>query len=421
MKWKELEVEQSKDLDYKIKVAREVISQAFDIVKRPALAFSGGKDSLVLGDLIKRFFPEQFSRLVVIFGNTGMEFPESLSFARKQGKEWGCEFCEVHPGKTRESGFKYEGQRRILNRLIDDRNASLALKPDGKLKSAETLERLCPPDLRDELQRERLVWPAGSTMSYWWCADQYGWPLLGKSWSLLDARRINIDTFLRYSHSESNNQKLLKYYSVLRHVKISQHCCKVLKKEPSEKAQENLGVDLIFKGLMASESRSRTKNFLTRGYLFEGAKRNYLHGDPFFHCQPLAIWSDADIWEYIKRFNVAYSPLYDITYRTENGTEKIKRNGCLGCGTDFGYKNNHLKILRQTHRKAWNVIMKAGMGQEIRNLQRSMKAGQMNIFDTVDTDELIEIQPCVFDDMDGLGGLANPGGLIYDPEVDEVS
>lgn len=421
MKWKELEVEQSKDLYYKIVIARAVIADALFIAKRPALAFSGGKDSLVLGDLIRRFFPDQFSRLVVIFGNTGMEFPESLKFARKQGKEWGCEFCEVHPGKTPENGFKYEGQKRIWSRLIDECNISEVLKPDGKLKSTETLERLCPPDLRKELERDRLIWPAGTTMSYWWCVDQYGWPLLGKSWSLLDARRINIDTFLRFSRSESENQKLLNYYSVLRHAKISQHCCKVLKKEPAEKEQEKLGVDMIFKGLMASESRSRTKNFLTRGYLFEGAKRNYLHGDPFFHCQPLAIWNDDDIWEYIKRFNVSYSPLYDITYRTESGVEKIKRNGCLGCGTDFGYKNNHLQILRQTHRTAWNVIMKAGMGQEIRNLQRAMKAGQMNIFDTTETSELIEVQPCVFDDLDGLGGNSAPDGLIYDPEVEEAN
>lgn len=419
MKWVELDIEQKKDLDYKVRMACNVIAQAFALSHRPALAYSGGKDSHVLGDMIRRFFSDEFTRLAVIFGNTGVEFPESLAFARKTGQEWGCEFHEARPGKTTEPGYKYAGQRRIWERLIAEGKIDEVLKPDGKLKTTDTLERACPADLREDLERERLVWPAGTLMSYWWCADQYGWPLLGKSWSLLDARRINIDTFLRFSKSESVNQKLLDYYTILRNVKISQHCCKVLKKDPSGRVQESLGVDLIFKGLMASESRSRAKNFLTRGYLFEGAKKDYLHGDPFFHCQPMAIWNEEDVWAYIHRYQVSYSPLYDITYFSEDGQKEcIKRNGCLGCGTDFGYKNNHLAIMRQTHRPAWRAIMRAGMGQQIRNLQRAMKAGQMTIFDTVDTEELIDMQPCVFDDMDGLGGADVSDGLIYDPETE---
>jgi 3'-phosphoadenosine 5'-phosphosulfate sulfotransferase (PAPS reductase)/FAD synthetase len=419
MKWNELNYEQAKGLDYKIQMACSIIAQAFDVSRRPALAYSGGKDSHVLGDMIRRFFPEKFARLAVIFGNTGMEFPESAQFARQTGAEWGCEFYEAKPGKTTEPGYKYAGQRRILDRLIAEEKISEILKPDGKLKTTDALERMCPADLREELERERLVWPVGTMMSYWWCADQYGWPLLGKSWSLLDARRINIDTFFKFSKSVSNKKKLLDYYSILRHVKISQHCCQTLKKDPSGLVQLRLGVDLIFKGLMASESRSRAKNFLRRGYLFEGAKKDYLHGSQFFHCQPLAIWTDADIWTYIRRFSVPYAPLYDITYMMEDGhRENIKRNGCLGCATDFGYKNNHMFSLRQTHRPAWRTIMRAGMGQEIRNLQRAMKAGQMTIFDTVDTDDLIDMQPCIFDDMDGLGGMTAPGGIVYDPEID---
>ena len=420
MKWKELEAEQAKDLTYKVEVARNVITKALNISHRPALAYSGGKDSQVLLDIVRRFFPESLNRLAVIFGNTGVEFPESLKFAREFGSELNCEFHEARPGKTDEPSYKYAGQKRIFDRLIADGKISEVLKPDGKLKSTDALERACPPYLREELLRERLIWPAGTMMSYWWCADQYGWPLLGKSWSLLDARRINIDTFLRFSQSSSDSQKLLDYYFILRHVKISQHCCRVLKKEPSQRVQENLGVDLIFKGLMASESRSRAKNFLTRGYLFEGAKKKYLHEDPFYHCQPLAIWNTEDIWNYIRTYDVPYSPLYDMTYISQDGSKQhIKRNGCLGCGTDFNYKDNHLSTLRQTHRSAWKSIMRAGMGQQIRNLQRAMKAGQMNIFDTVDTNELIDIQPCVFDDVDGLGGMSYPHDLIYDPEMIE--
>ncbi len=419
MKWRELEIEQKKDLDYKIEVACKVILEAFRRAVRPALAFSGGKDSTVLWHLIRSRFPEKARDLEVIYGNTGVEYPECVSFARKLAVDWQARFHEARPGKTEVPGFKYAGQRRIWDRLIKDRTIQKILKRDGKLKSTAALERSCPADLRVELERERLVWPTGTMMSYWWCADQYGWPIFGKSWSKLAARRINVDTFLRFSKSISSNEQLLSYYAVLRNVKISQHCCQVLKKDPSEKVQASMKVDLIFKGLMAAESRSRAKNFLTRGYLSEGAEREYLYGRPFFHCQPLAIWTDANIWEYIHRFGVPYASLYDMTFHTlEGGVEHVKRNGCLGCATDFGFRNNHQFVLRQTHRAAWRAIMRAGMGEEIRRLQRALRYGQMSMFDGMATDELIEAQPCVFDDLDGLGGMSGPEGLVYDPELE---
>jgi 3'-phosphoadenosine 5'-phosphosulfate sulfotransferase (PAPS reductase)/FAD synthetase len=421
MKWNELEAEQKKDLDYKIKQATAIIAEAFGRSSNPAIAFSAGKDSTVLLHLIRATVPEQAARMPVIYGNTGVEYPECSSFARQLRAEWNLNLHEARPGKTDAPGLKYAAQRRVWDYLILTDQIGSVLKQDGKLKSTDALERAAIPyEMAAEFERERLIWPVGSMMSYWWCADQYGWPLLGKSWSKLFARRINIDTFLRFSRSESDKPELLAYYDVLKRVKISQMCCKILKKDPAERVQAFLGVDLIFKGLMASESRTRAKNFLTRGYLFEGKKHDYLHGNPFYHCQPLAIWTDEDIWAYIRRYQVPVSSLYAMTYYGQDGKQHcVKRNGCLGCGTDFGYKDNHLAVLRQTHRRAWDVIMRAGMGEQIRNLQRTMRSGQLSIFDSTNTEELIEFQPCVFDDLDGLGGMNSIDGLVYDPETDE--
>jgi len=284
MKWRELQAEQNSSLDYKVEVAVDVIRQALEISERPALAFSAGKDSTALLDMLRRFFPDKFNDVAIIYGNTGVEYPECLQFARRIACELAPgQFHEARPGRTDAAGFRYAGQRAIWQRLIDDGQIDEVLKADGKLVSTMSLERACPADLREQLVRDRQVWPAGSMMSYWWCCDQYGFPLLGKNWSKLDARRINVDTFLRFSQSQSEKAELLAYYDVLRHVRISQHCCKVLKKDPSERVQAQLGTDLIFKGLMASESRTRARNFLTRGYLFEGARRDYLDGRPFYH------------------------------------------------------------------------------------------------------------------------------------------
>jgi len=423
--YKDLVKEQERDLDHKIDKAKSAIESAYKACKhKAAIAFSGGKDSTVLWHLIRTLFPEQAAKTVIIYGNTGVEYPECIKFARKLGKEWGNgNFYETKPLRTEKEGLKYEAQRQVLDWLIEQGRINEVLKDDGKLKSTEALEAACPPEMYEDFKKRRLIWPVGTPMSYWWCADQYGWPLLGKAFSKLGAHRINIDCFLRFSQSESDDKKLLAYYDILREVKISQMCCHFLKKEPSERLQAELDVDVIFKGLMASESRSRQTNFISRGYLFKSS-RPHLGDDPFYHCNPLSIWTDDDIWEYIHRYNVPYADLYNMGWTDNCGVcHKIKRNGCMGCGTDLLYKNNHMAMLRRTHPKAWNAFMKKGMADEIRKLQTKKRNGQLSLFDVYDTtDTLLEIRPCIFDRIDKLVLIDDTLTGIeeeYDPDADE--
>ena len=403
MSMKDLMKEQAKPLDYKIEKAREAVSEGFRVCKSaPALAFSGGKDSTVLWDLIRRYFPQEETNLHVIFGNTGVEFPESLNFARQIGKAWGGErFHEVRPLPLERDGLKYQAQCEVLKYFTESGRLSEILKEDGKLKRTTILDDLCPPDMMEDFRRRGLVWKAGTPKSFFWCADQYGWPLLGKAFSKLKAHRINIDCFLNYSESKSEKQELKAYYDILRHVKISQACCDILKKEPSTKKQAELKVDVLFKGLMAAESRTRKTNFITRGYLFQSS-RDYLPPElPFYHCNPISIWTDEDIWEYIRRFNVPYSPLYEIAWTSPEGEcHCIARNGCMACGTDLLFKNNHLAALRRTHPTAWKVFMKKGMAAEIQKLQISKRGGQYSILDTLPAEHLVDFTPCAFDRLD---------------------
>lgn len=417
MHWRDLANEQQQSLDEKIVKAQESINAALDVSHhRVAVAFSGGKDSTVLLHLVRHSRPD----VLVIYGNTGVEYPECIKFVHWLATEWKLDLREARPGKTETFGYRYEGQQRIWQQLIEIGQIQPILKPDGKLSSTAALEHSCPPPLAEQLISERLMWPAGTVKSYWWCADQYGWPLLGKAWSRLKARRINIDTFLRFSQSQSADPTLLAYYNILRQVKISQACCDILKKEPAMRVQAELEVDVIFKGLMAAESRSRTKNFLTRGYLFQGAKQEYLHGDPFWHCQPMAIWTDADVWAYIHRFNLPYASLYDLGYTDKTGHfHRIKRNGCLGCATDLLFPDNHMALLRRTHPHIWEAFMRRGMAAEIQKLQRARRNGQLSLFDIYDADELLEKRPCIFDSLEHLvlEDDFNGENLSFDPEV----
>jgi len=407
MPYKQIFDEQKKPLDYKIRKAIEAIQHGFSICQsRSALAFSGGKDSTVLWHIIRTHFPRQSAPMAVIFGNTGVEYPESLKFARELGAEWGGDsFIEATPERLKQDGLKYAAQCEVLEYLVETGSIGKILKADGKLKNTQALEKACPPDMWDKFRAEGLVWRAGTPKSYWWCVDQYGWPILGKAASKLQARRINIDCFLRFSNTASDDPKLMQYYDMLREVKISQACCDVLKKQPSQKIQRELKVDLLFLGMMSSESYRRFQTFADKGYLFEVVTESRKIKMPVYHCHPLGIWTDDDIWEYIRRYDVPYSPLYDITYLDEDGNEqKIARNGCVGCYTSFGRRNSQMYVLRQTHPERWRQIMRRGMANEIKKLRQTeqYKPNAKNyfrlakLFATDDMNMLIEHRPCAF-------------------------
>lgn len=426
MSYKDLVKEQQKDLDYKESEAVKWIGKAFEVCKRrAAIAYSGGKDSGVLWDIIRRNFPHELHRVHIIYGNTGVEYPECLSFARRIGKEWGKDqFHEAKPLLTENEGYKYAAQQQILKYVVDHNMLGDVLKDDGKLKSTITLEAACPPHLREQFEDRNLIWRPGTRKNYWWCVDQYGWPLLGKAFSKLKAHRINIDCFLEYSESKSEKPELLAYYNVLREVKISQTCCDFLKKEPSEAMQAQLDVDVIFKGLMASESKTRQTNFLTRGYLLR-SHRDHLGDDPFWHSNPISIWTDDDIWAYHSKYNLPYSSLYGMGWTDDEGKyHKIKRNGCMGCGTDLLFRNNHMAMLRRTHPKHWETFMKKGMAAEMQKLMLTHKGRgpQMSLLDYLPVEYLIDNRPCSFDRIDKLVMYDNtwePDAMEYDSEADD--
>lgn len=417
LSFKEFDTLEKEPLDRKVERAVAVIREAVNLSKHQmAVAFSGGKDSTVLLHLISRHFPEL--RPWVIFANTGIEYPESLRFARQMGKELAGErYVEALPDKLEEDGLKYQAQKEVLEWLVQAGRVSEVLKEDGKLKSTRALEQAATPEMWEDFRRRNLVWRKGMRKSFWWCCDQYGFPLLGKSKSKLDARRINIDCFLRFSASESESPELLEYYRLLRNVKISQHCCKELKKAPSERAQAEHDVDVIFKGLMGTESRTRKISFITRGYIIQSRREHLPSTDPFWHVSPMATWTDADVWAYIRAHQVPYSPLYDMGYKDSRGTEhRIARNGCMGCATGIAFADNSIAMLRRTHPKAWEAVMRAGMAEQLRTLRQFRADGSMSLLDLMPVEDVMEMRPCAFDTVSRLT-LADDTFREYDADA----
>lgn len=429
--FKEIIEAQKRPLEEKISLSVEVLRKAYKLSRHNvAIAFSGGKDSTVVADLIERFLPEEFSRTFCIFGNTGVEFPESLKFARSYGNNhFGVRFKETKPLELQEPELRYNFAREIVNQLEKENALDEVLKSDGKLKSQKAL--INAAKRRGYVLDRSNCFKVGTKMTFAYCLEQYGAPLLGKSASKLDAHRINIECFLKYSDTASEKDELKEYYDTLRECKYSQHCCTLLKKKPSEKIQAELDCDVIIKGLMAAESHTRMVNVATRGHIF-ASSRPHIKDGAFYHVSPIAMWTDDDIWDYIHKYAVEYSSLYDITYTDKDGEEKhIKRNGCMFCGTDIQFKDNHLSVLRQTHPKAYRVCMdQYGYKHELNKLFE-MKKNQNILAATTDLGRtarmidaageqltLLDVRPCAYDDFAEMVDLKGTGlDNEYDPDA----
>lgn len=123
---------------------------------------------------------------------------------------------------------------------------------------------------------------------------------------------------------------------------ISEKCCDCLKKRPFARYVRQSGEVPII-GTMAAESRLRSQQYIRRGGCnsFRETK---------MASYPLSIWTDEDIWNYIRMFDLPYCELYD------NGHN---RTGCMVCGFGAQYETevSRFELLFRQHPKAYRIFM----------------------------------------------------------------
>ena len=135
--------------------------------------------------------------------------------------------------------------------------------------------------------------------------------------------------------------------------KISNQCCNVMKKRPAHKYHKQTGrVPMI--GTLAEESRLRTQQYLKTGC------NGFNNKIPT--SNPLAFWTEQDILQYLKEFNVPYVSVYGEIKQDETGkyyTTGCQRTGCMFCG--FGChlekEPNRFQKLKETHPKQYDYII----------------------------------------------------------------
>ena len=296
MKKAELIQMQKLPLEIKIAKSKQRIIEFYEKYENPAISFSGGKDSTVLLHLIRSIYPN----LKGVFVNTGLEFPEILLFVKTvENIDW------IKPD------FKFKEVCNTYGFPIISKQVSMAINRFQINRNKCYKELQNPkPDIEKIIQY--LI--------------QMGLRLKGG---------YSVKT-----HKPQRRTIPIKYTYVLKaDFKISEKCCDIMKKKPLKKYAKTNSVDGWFLGTMASDSLLREKEYLQHNC--NAWSKNI--------STPLGFWTDRDIWEYIEKYDIKYSKIYDMGQT---------RTGCFTC--HFGHmlsKNDRYEEMRKTHPKLYDFSM----------------------------------------------------------------
>lgn len=205
---------------------------------------------------------------------------------------------------------------------------------------------------------DNLVW-LRPKLSFLQVLDKYGYPIISKEQSqyIYECRTTKSNKLKNIrlnGKNGTNSGKISEKWKFLLDApfKISDKCCKYLKKQPLEIFEKKTGLKPYI-GNMAQESRKRTQEYTKYGCNAFETKRPI--------SRPLSFWTEDDIWEYIHKFNVPYSKIYDMGY---------KRTGCMFCGYGCHMDNldgngkNRFQLMSETHPKLYDYcINKLGFGK----------------------------------------------------------
>lgn len=303
--YSDLKKKQSLLLTEKIAMSEELIRCWHEAWNRKTyVSFSGGKDSVVLLNIIRNLFPD----IPGVFVNTGLEYPEIISFVKQTEN-----IITVRPKMSFSKVIEKYGypviSKRIAQYVKDVKNA----------KGNTATKRLRLTGIKKN-------------------GDFSAMSMISKKWQFLCNAPF----------------------------KISDKCCHYLKKEPLNRYEKETGY-VPFIGNMADEGENRTQMYYRYGCNMYDVQQPMSH--------PLSFWTEKDIWEYIKIYNIPYSKIYDMGET---------RTGCMFCmfGMQFSKGLNKFQRMKNSHPKHWDyAVNKLGCGKVLNYIGIPYENKQMQLWD----------------------------------------
>lgn len=189
--------------------------------------------------------------------------------------------------------------------------------------------------------------------------EEYGYPVASKE----TAKRLY--EVRNYHLSEAYRNKLLgkgrkaipqKWRSLIdAPFAVSSKCCEVMKKQPFRKYEKETGRTGMV-ATMACEGSLRLNSWLTHGCNAFSMTRPM--------SRPMSFWTEQDVLEYLRTFEVPYCPIYGDIEETEDGRLHMtgcQRTGCMFCmfGVHLEEEPNRFQKMQKTHPIQYAYCMKA--------------------------------------------------------------
>ena len=198
--------------------------------------------------------------------------------------------------------------------------------------------------MKEDGHNIEIIRPSMTPKRVW---EKYGFPLVSKEVAEnVHACRVNpnsIKAKKALGILNPNSQFVLNKrwrYLIDAPFETSNMCCEKLKKSPSHMFAKKSGLFPIV-GIMASESLLREKTYIRRGGCNVFGKNAM--------SLPLSIWTDDDIWNFIREHNIKIA---DIYYKG------VQRTGCVACGFGCQFRSDgRLRTLYELYPKYYKMIM----------------------------------------------------------------
>lgn len=375
----ELKQWQALPLDIKIRMSKTRIRGWINEYGQDGVyvSFSGGKDSTVLLDLVRQDYPN----IPAVFVDTGLEYPEIREFVKSfDNVVW------LKPKLTFKQVIQKYGYPFFSKEVA------------GCISDAKKyLEKL------DQTLKEGTPKENGEISGAYAIADLLGIERRKKGVALEDYEALktgvipNLDNIParfkmllgKYPHREKGvtTNEYSKMYDRSKYLfmldapfDVSNHCCSVMKKAPIKKYAKETGRNPMT-AQMADESRLRQTNWLKNGC------NGFELKSPI--SNPLSFWTEQDVLQYIKTYNLPICSVYGDIVEDTDGTNEVEgqmtisdmegfenttmfdadrlplkttgctRTGCMFCG--FGChqeKESRFVRMKETHPKQYDYIMR---------------------------------------------------------------
>jgi len=211
------------------------------------------------------------------------------------------------------------------------------------------------PEIRNFVKQTANVTWIKPIMNFKAVIEKYGYPIVSKDQACAISRYRNTkhpeQKYYRLNGFPNGKKGMISkkwQYLINAPFKISNYCCDIMKKNPLDRFYKKSGKK-PFIGVMASDSKMRRDQYLKVGCNSFESK--------IIKSTPIAFWTEKDIWDYIKKYNLKYSSIYDMGY---------DHTGCVFCafGVHMEKGENRFQRMRKTHPQLHDYcINKLGMGE----------------------------------------------------------